>query len=85
MALATQGMRNNLNLSYFVASEHGAIYAFCKNILCIFQLLARLTLDLWAVFGSIAVLLQIENSGRRTHMYPRLDSDFCVPEDCFNL
>ena len=85
MALATQGMRNNLNLSYFVASEHSAIYAFCKNILCIFQLLALLTLDLWAVFGSRAVLLQIENSGRRTHMYSRLVSDFCVPEDCFNL
>ena len=85
MALATQGMRNNLNLSYFVASEHSTIYAFCKNILCIFQLLALLTLDLWAVFGSIAVLLPIENSGRHTHMYPRLASDFCVPEDCFNL
>ena len=69
MALATQGMRNNLNLSYFVASEHSAIYAFCKNILCIFQLLALLTLDLWAVFGSIAVLLLIENSERDAHTY----------------
>ena len=86
MALATQGMRNNLNLSYFVASEHScAIDAFCKNILHVIQLLALLTLDLWAIFRSIAVLLRIENSGRRTHMYSRLASDFCVPEDCFNL
>jgi hypothetical protein len=39
MALATQGMRNNLNLSYFVASEHSyAIDAFCKNILHVIQL-----------------------------------------------
>ena len=75
MALATQGMRNNLNLSYFVASEHGAIYAFCKNILCIFQLLALLTLDLWAVFGSIAVLLLIENSERDAHTYTPGDEE----------
>ena len=41
-------MRNNLNLNYFVVSEYScAIYAFCKNILDVFQLVA-LTSDLWA-------------------------------------
>lgn len=76
MALATQGMRNSFNLSYFGASKQScAIYALCKNILRVFQLLALLTLDLWAVFGSIAVLLLIENSERDAHTYTPGDEE----------